>query len=64
MLKARVNGIDIHYIERGEGKPLLLVHGFQDSHVTFTPIIGWLSERFRVLHSICAATALAHYSKV
>ena len=49
MPKARVNGIDIHYIERGEGLPLLLVHGFQNSHFTFTPLIDWLSERFRVL---------------
>ena len=49
MPKARVNGIDIHYIERGEGLPLLLVHGFQNSHFTFRPIIDRLAGRFRVL---------------
>ncbi len=48
MPKARVNGIDIHYIERGEGTPLLAVHGFQNSHFSFTPLFDWLSERFRV----------------
>ncbi len=48
MSKARVNGIDIHYIERGQGTPLLLVHGFQNSHFVFTPIIDWLAERFHV----------------
>ena len=49
MPKARVNGVDIHYIERGEGLPLLLVHGFQNSHFTFRPIIDRLAGRFRVL---------------
>ena len=48
MPKARVNGIDIHYIERGEGTPLLAVHGFQNSHFSFTPLIDWLGARFRV----------------
>ena len=49
MPKARVNGIDIHYVESGDGPLLLLVHGFQNSHFTFRPIIDWFSERFRVL---------------
>ncbi len=46
--KARVNGIDINYIERGEGTPFLLVHGFQNSHFSFTPLIDWLADRFHV----------------
>ena len=49
MPKALVNGVNIHYVERGEGAPLLLVHGFQNSHFTFRPIMGWLERRFRVL---------------
>ncbi len=49
MPKVRVGDIDIHYAESGEGPPLLLVHGFQNSHFTFRPIAGWLAERFRVL---------------
>ena len=48
MPKARVNGIDINYIERGEGTPFLLVHGFQNSHFSFTPLIDWLAGRFHV----------------
>ena len=49
MPKARVNGVNLHYEERGEGPPLLLVHGFQNSHFTFRPIIDRLAERFRTL---------------
>lgn len=49
MPKARVNGADLHYEERGEGPPLLLVHGFQSSHFAFTPIIDRLAARFRTL---------------
>lgn len=49
MPRVRVGDIDMHYVESGEGPPLLLVHGFQSSHFAFRPIVRWLAGRFRVL---------------
>lgn len=46
---ARVNGIKLHYLERGEGPPILLSHGFQSSSFSFAPILDRLARKFRVL---------------
>ena len=31
-IKVRVNGVELHYIERGRGEPLILLHGGQGDY--------------------------------
>jgi pimeloyl-ACP methyl ester carboxylesterase len=53
----RANGIDIHYLEQGEGEPLLLVHGgmvstnpiWTGSPVAYASHMDSLAEHFRVI---------------
>jgi pimeloyl-ACP methyl ester carboxylesterase len=46
-----VNGVRLHYIERGEGEPVVLIHGngtmIQD--FTVSGLVDRLAERFRVI---------------
>src|SRR4051794_35497450 len=46
-----VDGVRLHYIERGQGEPLLLIHGngtlIQD--FTINSLVDRLSERYRVI---------------
>ena len=44
MLRRRVNGYDIAYIERGEGSPLVCVHGTLGDFRLWSPILGPLSR--------------------
>ena len=44
-----VNGVRLHYLDKGEGPAIVLVHGFQSSAFAFHPIIDRLAESFRVL---------------
>ncbi|MBT5369334.1 MAG: alpha/beta hydrolase, partial [Nitrospinaceae bacterium] len=44
-----VNGVKLHYLDKGEGPAMVLVHGFQSSGFAFAPVVDRLSERFRVL---------------
>ena len=30
-MKINVNGIELHYLDEGEGAPVLMLHGFPDS---------------------------------
>jgi 3-oxoadipate enol-lactonase len=48
-MKIRLKDIEMEYEERGEGKPLLLVHGFPLSRMMWEPQISSLSEYARVL---------------
>jgi pimeloyl-ACP methyl ester carboxylesterase len=43
------NGWRIHFLARGSGSPVLLLHGFMDSLQGWRRIIGPLAERHRVL---------------
>lgn len=43
------NGCRLHYTVRGEGHPLLLLHGWGCNTETFSTIRPFLEERFRVL---------------
>lgn len=43
-----VNGLTLHYLVRGEGSPIFLSHGIQNSGFAFTPIIERLAKRFQV----------------
>jgi len=52
----RVNGYDMAYVERGEGKPLILVHGALSDYRTWLPLMAELSETNRTI-----AISLRHY---
>ncbi len=43
-----VNGLKLNYLVRGDGPPMILSHGFQNSGFAFTPIQDRLAERFVV----------------
>ena len=49
MLRRRVNGYDIAHIELGEGAPLVCVHGTLGDFRVWSPVLGPLSRRRRVL---------------
>ena len=44
----RVNDHTIHYIQKGNGKPLILVHGFAGSTYTWRYLIPLLADRYTV----------------
>src|SRR5262249_24744656 len=48
MLRRRVNGYDMAYIELGEGPPLVCVHGTLGDFRVCSPVLGPLSRRCRV----------------
>jgi pimeloyl-ACP methyl ester carboxylesterase len=46
---ADVNGADIYYEVYGNGKPLVLLHGFTLSHEMWDPFVEDLSESYKVI---------------
>lgn len=46
---AQVNGIDMHYQERGRGEPLLLLHGFGGCGADWAPFAEVLAQDYRVI---------------
>lgn len=44
-----VNNITMHYVESGQGSPLLLLHGLGGSHEMWLPIIPDLARSYRVI---------------
>jgi pimeloyl-ACP methyl ester carboxylesterase len=49
MLHQRVNGYDMAYIEVGQGKPLVCLHGSLCDFRVWSPVLGLLSRRHRVI---------------
>jgi 2-hydroxy-6-oxonona-2,4-dienedioate hydrolase len=50
MAKALINGINMHYLVKGEGPPVLLIHGVATTMaVWYTRIIPELSQRYKVV---------------
>jgi pimeloyl-ACP methyl ester carboxylesterase len=45
----QLNGIALHYEERGQGDPLLLLHGFGACGADWRPIAEALSQNYRVI---------------
>lgn len=45
----RVQGLELHYAELGEGRPLVLLHGLSDSHRTWSKVAPALARTRRVL---------------
>jgi len=44
-----LRGLRVHFAERGEGPPLLLVHGLLVSHLEWSDVVPGLAERFRCI---------------
>lgn len=47
----QVNDVSIHYVKAGKGAPVLLLHGFPQSHAMWAAVAPKLAEKFTV---ICA----------
>ena len=45
----QVNGYDTAYIELGKGRPLVCVHGTLGDFRVWSPVLGPLSRRHRVI---------------
>jgi esterase len=56
MQSLRVNGTDMAYLEVGQGPPLVCVHGSLGDFRTWSPVIGPLSKKHRVI-----AVSLRHF---
>jgi pimeloyl-ACP methyl ester carboxylesterase len=44
-----VGGVELHYIEQGQGEPLILLHGGQGDYRSWQPHMDALSPRYRVI---------------
>lgn len=47
--RVRANGISIHLVHGGQGPPLLLLHGYPQTHVEWHKIAPRLAERYHVV---------------
>lgn len=43
------SGTTIHVLKKGTGRPLLLLHGYPETHVTWRKVASQLAERFAVI---------------
>ena len=49
MLKAKVNGINLSYERRGQGVPLVLLHGYPLDHSIWEPLAALLEDVFDLI---------------
>src|SRR5260370_24951119 len=49
MLFRTDDGVSLHYLDEGEGDPILLLHAFPLNAESFRPQIDALSKRYRLL---------------
>jgi pimeloyl-ACP methyl ester carboxylesterase len=47
--RMRVDGVDLHWVERGAGTPLVVLHGLADSQHTWNHVTVELAKKYRVL---------------
>ena len=45
----QTNGVDIHYVCAGQGEPVLLLHGFPQTHAMWAKIAPLLAEKYFVI---------------
>lgn len=48
-MNIEINGLNIHYIDEGEGAPVLMLHGWGSSSAAYRGIINLLSGKFRCI---------------
>lgn len=48
-MKARVNGVQLEFLDAGRGSPVVFVHAFPLSHRAWAPQVDSLKESFRVI---------------
>lgn len=48
-IKVRVRGVELHYIEQGQGEPLILLHGGQGDYRSWGAQMAAFSRRYRVI---------------
>ena len=46
---AKVNGVELHYTDRGAGEPLLLLHGFGGCAATWNSVAEKLAQHYRLI---------------
>jgi pimeloyl-ACP methyl ester carboxylesterase len=46
---AVVNGIQLHYVTAGQGEPLILLHGYPETHHAWHKVIPALAQQFTVI---------------
>src|SRR4029453_18828513 len=46
---AEIDGVRVHYQEKGTGTPLVLLHGFTSSTYSWKDVLDPLSKNFRVI---------------
>ena len=47
--KVHVNGVDLHYVERGKGEPLIFLHGGQTDYRSWIPQMDVFAKDYRVI---------------
>jgi pimeloyl-ACP methyl ester carboxylesterase len=47
--KVRVRGVELHYIEQGQGEPLILLHGGQGDYRSWAAHMAAFSRQYRVI---------------
>src|SRR6266536_998154 len=47
--KIRANGVELHYIEQGQGEPIVLLHGGQGDYRSWEILMKVLSPQYRVI---------------
>jgi pimeloyl-ACP methyl ester carboxylesterase len=47
--KVRVNGVELHYVERGRGEPLIFIHGASGDYRSWAPEMELFSKGYRVI---------------
>ena len=48
-IRIRVRGVELHYIEQGQGEPLILLHGGQGDYRSWESLMKVLSPQFHVI---------------
>jgi pimeloyl-ACP methyl ester carboxylesterase len=49
LLKARVNGVELHYVDRGQGDPIVFVHGGLVDYREWDPAAKQLENEYRTI---------------
>ncbi len=54
------DGVDIAFLDSGEGEPILLIHGFASNHVVNWGATGWIDTLKRAGRRVVAMDVRGH----